>query len=215
MSQSTAVEKNPVRPEPVIKGAVIQTEIDNYEKRIALLEKQVRHLKPYKKMAVIDHLTHIFNRRYFDTRLEEEIARMTRRGFPFCVAILDLDHFKRINDTYGHGIGDLILRDFANFLTTNLRRVDVVCRIGGEEFAVIMPETDITAGLAIMERILEELINHPFSVKQYNHIHISFSCGIVSNSQSLMGTSEVLEVADQALYEAKRGGRRQVMARCC
>ena len=215
MGQGAAAEKKSLETDSNSRVSTIKSEIDYYEKRIAHLEKQVRILKPYKQMAVIDHLTHIYNRRYFDTRLEEEIARMSRRGFPFCVAILDLDHFKKINDTYGHRIGDLVLKKFALFLKQNLRRVDVVCRIGGEEFAVIMPETDITAGLVIMERILEELLIQPFSIQNHNRIPVSFSCGLVSNCQSFMDTSQILEIADQTLYSAKRAGRSQVMARCC
>jgi two-component system cell cycle response regulator len=189
--------------------------VEGYEKRIAQLEREVRRLRPYKQMAVIDHLTQIFNRRYFDSRLEEEVARMSRRGFPFCVALVDLDHFKRINDTHGHRVGDLVLREFAHFLTQNLRRIDVVCRIGGEEFAVIMPDTDITAGLVIMERILEKLLHHPFTIQNHPPIQISFSCGIVSNALSFKNHSAIVDEADQALYEAKRSGRSQIMARNC
>ena len=106
-----------------------------------------------------------------------------------------------------------MLQEFAGFLKKSVRRVDVVCRIGGEEFAVIMPETDITAGLAIMERILKRLLEHPLSIPNHNPISISFSCGIVSNSQSFTDVNKTLEIADQTLYEAKRSGRSMVMAR--
>ncbi len=189
--------------------------VEGYEARIAQLEREVRRLQPYQQMAVIDHLTQIFNRRYFDSRLEEEVARMSRRGFPFCVALVDLDHFKRINDTRGHRIGDLVLREFAHFLKQNLRRIDVVCRIGGEEFAIIMPDTDITAGLVIMQRVLEKLLHHPFTIPNHPPIQISFSCGIVSNALSFKDHLAIVDEADQALYEAKRSGRSQIMARNC
>ncbi len=210
MSQTAAVAKERGRRQE----AILPNGIEYYEEKIARLEREVRRLRPYQKMAVIDHLTSIYNRRYFDTRLEEEIARMSRKGFPFCVCILDLDHFKTINDNYGHGMGDLVLREFAHLLKKNLRRLDVVCRIGGEEFAVIMPETDITAGLLILERILEKVTSQPFVIQKQS-IRISFSGGIVSNTQSFMDHHQILEVADQALYEAKRSGRNQIMARCC
>ncbi len=215
MSQGVAIEKKIVSPDLARRGNPIPYDPGYYEEKIAKLEREVRALRPYKKMAVIDHLTHIFNRRYFDNRLEEEIARMSRQGFPFCVAMVDLDHFKKINDTHGHQIGDQVLRQFAQFLKKNLRRVDVVCRIGGEEFAVIMPDTDITAGLTIMERILQRLLRKPLPIPSQLPVAVSFSCGIVSNCQSFMQNGEILEVADQALYEAKRNGRKQVMARCC
>ena len=185
-----------------------------YEERIAALEAEVRALRPYKRMAVIDHLTGIFNRRYFDHRLGEETARMRRKGFPFCVALIDLDHFKRINDTHGHKTGDRVLVSFARFLQANLRRVDVICRIGGEEFGVIMPETHITAGLAIVERLLGRLLERPLPVEGGPAVAVSFSCGIVSNGHSLTDTDRLFEVADQALYAAKRSGRSRVMARC-
>ncbi len=215
MSQGVAIEKKIDSPGLPQGDSTLPYDPGYYEEKIKRLEREVRALRPYKKMAVIDHLTHIFNRRYFDNRLEEEIARMSRQGFPFCVAIVDLDHFKRINDTHGHQVGDQVLRMFAKFLKKNLRRVDVVCRIGGEEFAVIMPDTDITAGLAIMERILQQLLLQPLSIPSHSSVDVSFSCGIVSNCQSFMKNGEILEVADQALYEAKRNGRSQVMARCC
>ncbi|NOY53721.1 MAG: GGDEF domain-containing protein [Deltaproteobacteria bacterium] len=215
MSQGIAIEKKIVSPDLARKTNPIPYDPGYYEEKIAKLEREVRALRSYKKMAVIDHLTHIFNRRYFDNRLGEEIARMSRQGFPFCVAIVDLDHFKKINDSHGHQVGDQVLRKFAQFLKKNLRRVDVVCRIGGEEFAVIMPDTDITAGLTIMERILQRLIQKPLTIPSHSPVAVSFSCGIVSNCQSFMQNGEILEVADQALYEAKRNGRKQVMARCC
>ncbi len=212
MEQGTALKKPantaPERPAPA-------DAVQGYKKRIADLEREVRQLRSYKQMAVIDHLTQIFNRRYFDTRLEEEVARMSRQGFPFCVALLDLDHFKHINDTHGHCIGDVVLREFARFLRQNLRRVDVVCRIGGEEFAIIMPDTDITAGLVIMQRILQKLVGHPFTIHGHPPIQISFSCGIVSNALSFKDHHAIVDEADQALYEAKRNGRSQIMARNC
>ena len=215
MHSGAATAKSRQTSPGIAQDLAAQGEISHYEARIDQLEREVRTLRTYKKMAVIDHLTGIFNRRYFDTRLEEETARMSRRGLPFSVALVDIDHFKQVNDTHGHGVGDLVLREFAHYLKNNLCRVDVVCRIGGEEFAVIMPETDITAGLVIMERILEKLLEHPFNIQQLPEIGVSFSCGLVSNCQSFMDTGEILDVADQALYEAKRSGRRQVMARCC
>jgi two-component system cell cycle response regulator len=215
MNHGAAVGKNPGASRTNGRGTTALKEVKHYEARIDQLEREVRTLKTYKKMAVIDHLTNIFNRRYFDTRLEEETARMSRKGFPFSVALIDIDHFKKVNDTFGHQIGDLVLREFANYLKNNLRRVDVVCRIGGEEFAVIMPETDITAGLSIMERILEKLIQHPFTIQQISDIQLRFSCGIVSNSKSFLDTGQILDAADEALYEAKRNGRSQVMARSC
>jgi len=215
MDQGIAIEKEIVAPDLSHGGNPLPYNPGYYEDKIARLEKEVRALRPYKKMAVIDHLTHIFNRRYFDSRLDEEIARMSRKGFPFCVAIVDLDHFKKINDIHGHQVGDQVLRKFAQFLKKNLRRVDVVCRIGGEEFAVIMPDTDITAGLVIMERILQRLLKQPLTIPSHSPVEVSFSCGIVSNGHSFMKNGEILEVADQALYEAKRTGRSRVMARCC
>ncbi len=215
MSQGVAIEKEIVAPDLSHGANPLPYDLGYYKEKIARLEREVRALRPYKKMAVIDHLTHIFNRRYFDSRLEEEIARMSRKGFPFCVAIVDLDHFKKINDTHGHQVGDQVLRKFAQFLKKNLRRVDVVCRIGGEEFAVIMPDTDITAGLVIIERILQRLLQQSLPISSHSPVDVSFSCGIVSNCHSFMKNGEILEVADQALYEAKRNGRSQVMARCC
>ncbi|MDX1763298.1 MAG: GGDEF domain-containing protein [bacterium] len=215
MHSGAATEKSRPSSTEITPGSAAEKEVSHYEARIDQLEREVRTLKTYKKMAVIDHLTGIFNRRYFDTRLEEETARMSRRGLPFSVALVDLDHFKQINDTHGHGVGDMVLREFAHYLKNNLRRVDVVCRVGGEEFAVIMPETDITAGLVIMERILAKLLHHPFNIQQLPEIGVSFSCGLVSNCQSFMDTGEILDMADQALYEAKRSGRSRVMARCC
>ncbi|MEM1439299.1 MAG: diguanylate cyclase [Pseudomonadota bacterium] len=158
--------------------------------------------------SVTDGLTGVFNRRSFDEHLRGEFARNARYGQPLSLMLIDVDHFKAYNDTHGHQFGDDALRSIASLLQTNLRRTDRLCRYGGEEFVILMPDTNGEEARAIGERQREQIAAHTLSRGS-----LTISIGIATLSQASFGTeSEFLGAADEALYNAKRGGRNRVVS---
>ena len=166
---------------------------------------------------ITDPLMGIYNRRYLDRRLMEESLRATRYEQPFSIFLLDLDHFKRINDTYGHQMGDLVLKKLALVIMGSVREVDVVIRYGGEEILVILPNTTVANAVELAERlrqnIEETIMVEPDPGKKRPAIHITVSIG-VSGYRSADGWDNsrwVVERADKALYRAKSQGRNRVV----
>ena len=162
-------------------------------------------------LLVHDALTGLFNRSYLMEQLERERQRFARSQRRFCVAMIDLDHFKQINDTYGHPVGDEVLIEFAQLACAVMRDTDVIGRWGGEEFVIIMPETEPgPQGLVGLERLRERFSNH--RLPGYPDLRLSFSCG-VADFVSDEALEHTLQRADDALYKAKRQGRnRSVLA---
>lgn len=166
------------------------------------------------KMAEIsttDELTGLYNRRYFTEALEREIARAKRYGTSLVMCMMDLDYFKRVNDAYGHTAGDMVLAKIGKILKDCIRKSDLACRYGGEEFAVILPDTDVKKAKAVCERFRKIVAGHPFkhNLSQFN---ITISMGITSyNSFIDQSPIEILELADKALYQAKEAGRNQLV----
>jgi two-component system cell cycle response regulator len=163
------------------------------------------------KLAVVDGLTGLYVRRYFDLRLAEEEARVRRYGGRLGLLMLDLDHFKKLNDTYGHQAGDAVLRQLARIISGSMRQdLDVACRYGGEEFVVILPSTDTRGILAVAERIRKACRDREFeSPSGPLKVTLSGGAALMSHRDKL-GGQELLARADKALYEAKRNGRNQV-----
>ena len=161
------------------------------------------------EQATRDPLTGVFNRRYFAEALDKETARAIREGSPFSVFILDVDYFKKFNDNYGHKCGDLVLQTLAKFLVENTRRSDIVCRFGGEEFVVLMPDAQVDAAY---ERA--ELFRKNFSelVVDYEgqQLQCTFSAGIATFPQHAASGETLLSLADEALYASKANGRNRV-----
>ncbi|MBE0499748.1 MAG: cache domain-containing protein [Campylobacterales bacterium] len=159
-----------------------------------------------KHLAVTDTLTGIYNRYYFNTALEKEIYRAHRYERSFALLMFDLDHFKKINDTYGHAIGDMVLLTLSNLVVSCLRESDIFARIGGEEFIIILPETGEELSLEIAERIRKNIESYSFEpVKK-----VTISIGLVRH-KSEEGLEELLRRVDSALYEAKNSGRNRVI----
>jgi diguanylate cyclase (GGDEF)-like protein/PAS domain S-box-containing protein len=164
-------------------------------------------------LARRDSLTGLCNHRTFYDLLEGETVRARRFKRPVSVLMLDIDYFKRVNDTDGHQAGDMILRKLGDLLLRRARAVDHVCRYGGEEFALILPETDTQAGAEIAERLRDDIERERFIVNGGKPVAITVSIGVATYPQQAVTAEELIRAADVALYEAKHGGRNRVV-RC-
>lgn len=166
------------------------------------------------EMAVTDALTGLHNRRYLDSHLQTLFDRAVARRRPLSIMIVDLDRFKSINDTHGHDGGDDVLREFARRLRQNMRGIDLICRFGGEEFVIVMPDTEGQVAEKVAERIRAEIARTPFSVgKQGQPVRITISVGVSSVKRQDDNVAALLKRADLALYEAKKSGRNRVVAK--
>lgn len=160
-----------------------------------------------------DVLTGIHNRRSILELLEKECARTHRHGPPMCVVLLDMDHFKKINDSWGHPVGDRVLKAAATMLRDTIRQCDAVGRYGGEEFMLLLPDTTLAGAERLVERCRENLAGISITSDSGESFHISASFGLVCNEQCLELSPEVLiKAADDALYRAKAAGRNRVVA---
>ena len=164
------------------------------------------------KLAVTDSLTGLYNRRYAMPHLHALIERGAVDGNSLAVALLDIDNFKAVNDTYGHAVGDEVLVEFANRIRMNLRGMDMTARIGGEEFLGIMPETDLPGAAIVAERLRATIAAKPFKITHPDKdaLDITVSIGVALMSPTLMTPDALLQSADEALYKSKREGRNRV-----
>ncbi len=160
------------------------------------------------RLALTDELTKVANRRGFVGSVDSELSRCRRTGASMTLALLDLDHFKAINDTYGHVAGDAALQYVAQLIRISLRQYDILGRIGGEEFAVFLSNTDKDAALKIAERTREEIFQHPLQFEG-SHIPLSASVGLATHGCNAT-FNQLYTAADGALYKAKSGGRNRV-----
>jgi diguanylate cyclase (GGDEF)-like protein len=162
--------------------------------------------------ALRDDLTKTFNKKYFTDRLESEFAYAMRTKADLSLVVLDLDHFKTVNDTYGHPVGDQVLADLAQVVATLIRAEDIFARVGGEEFAVICRGTDAAQVQAVAERMRQAVAGHMFT-NESTPIPMTISAGVASIPEPRITDAQAfIAAADQALYEAKRTGRNRV---CC
>ncbi len=162
------------------------------------------------ELSVLDGLTNIYNRRYLEQRLSKEIAYARRHKKEVTMFLLDLDFFKRLNDTYGHQAGDFVLQKVSDTITSTLREYDVVARYGGEEFAVILPGTSRNAGASIGERLRVKIGSTEFVYKD-KRLPVTISVGVASFPVDAASPDELIAAADKALYKAKDQGRNQVV----
>jgi len=162
--------------------------------------------KEFEQMAFLDTLTNIYNRRYFENHLMIEMHKKLRSYQPKSIAMLDIDKFKNINDTFGHTIGDIVLKGIAEFLVKHLRESDVVARFGGEEFIIFFDNTSDKTAAAIMETLLDKVQQHCLAHVDDLPICVTFSAGVAAWRKGLSQT-EWIDHADQALYHAKQSGR--------
>jgi two-component system, cell cycle response regulator len=165
------------------------------------------------ELAVTDPLTGLHNRRFMTAQLGALVKRATQGGDPVAALMVDIDHFKRINDTFGHDIGDEVLREFAVRLATNVRAVDLACRFGGEEFVVVMPDTKLDDAHRIAERLRRHIAGSPFHLAGLDEpLTVTISVGVAATQGEGDAPDALLKRADEAVYEAKAGGRNQVVA---
>jgi two-component system, cell cycle response regulator len=162
------------------------------------------------KLSVVDSLTHVYNRRYFQHRLRDEFERGRRYDRDFCCLIIDVDKFKEVNDTLGHPIGDKVLKSIADILRTNIRAADILCRYGGDEFGLLLPETNFQGAYVTAERVRSKVEKTNLATAE-QPVFISLSCGISSLVEGgAVGIDELVTQADVALYKAKKAGRNQI-----
>jgi len=164
-----------------------------------------------REQSIHDPLTGLFNRRYMEETLEREVSRVTRQTHPLGIIMLDIDHFKSFNDTYGHAMGDAVLQGLGRFLQDHIRKEDIACRYGGEEFLLIMPDIALDIALERAERLCQNA--HEIRVKDRDQIHsgITLSLGVAAYPQHGQTIESVLRATDAALYRAKQAGRNRVM----
>lgn len=168
-------------------------------------------LAEVQQMATTDWLTGLYNRRHFFRLGEDEIERARRYVHPISVVMIDIDHFKDINDTYGHSVGDQVLCAIAKRMTTGLRKSDVAGRYGGEEFAMVLPETDVQAATSIVaERLRESVCGRPVDTAE-GPLQVTVSVGVAAVESSKENLLDALTRADSGMYAAKRGGRNKVI----
>ncbi|MGZ5199570.1 MAG: GGDEF domain-containing protein [Telluria sp.] len=181
-------------------------EVQAAEARIAALEAELAQMS---ELVREDHLTGSLNRRGLDHAFERERARAERRATPLCVALLDLDNFKRLNDTHGHAAGDAALRHLVQVMKQTLRAIDSVARYGGEEFVILMPDTPVADAVSAMVRVQRELTRH-FFLHENEKLLITFSAGVALH-QPGEDQAHLFERADKAMYQAKRSGKNRVV----
>jgi diguanylate cyclase (GGDEF)-like protein len=167
-------------------------------------------LQELERLSQIDALTGLANRRHFMALAEQELSRAARYGGPLSVFMMDIDHFKVVNDTYGHQTGDLVLQQLGSLCRETLREIDRVGRIGGEEFAVILPHTDGVRALEVAERLRQAVARCEVALEKGLPLHFTLSIGVTTLVGIGANIDTLLGQADSALYEAKRGGRNRV-----
>ena len=163
------------------------------------------------ELSITDPLTGLYNRRYMESHLGALLEQATTRNKPLTVLMLDIDYFKAINDTHGHDAGDDVLREFATRIKKSIRGIDLACRHGGEEFVIVMPETDLAVATMVAERLRRRIATEPFPIQEgTGSLEVTISVGI-----SALGPNDdaanILKRADRALYRAKRDGRNRVV----
>jgi len=170
--------------------------------------QNARHYAGVKQLAYLDGVTGVFNRRHFELRICDEIHRAERYGSTFSIIMIDIDHFKRVNDDFGHLLGDEVLRQVSNILAQQVRKSDIVCRYGGEEFAIIVPETTAVNAAKLAEKLRATVAAWFFPGVPRP---VTISAGVAAAHEHGLSRDQIVKAADEALYAAKQAGRNAVM----
>lgn len=197
----------PVDPNELVARVLTQIRRKRYNDRLRANVEQTIEL------AVTDGLTGLNNRRYLDNHLRLLFERAKARGRALSICMTDIDRFKSINDTYGHEAGDEVIKELANRIRSTVRGADLACRYGGEEFVVVMPDTNIEMAAAIAERLRGAIEGTPFRLGASGlEVHVTASLGIATTGSATEGPAQLIRSADTALYAAKNAGRNRVVA---
>jgi two-component system cell cycle response regulator len=188
-------------------AARVRTQIRRHRYAVELRES-VNHTLA---LAVTDELTGLYNRRYFDRHLAMMLGKAREQGRDMAVMVIDMDYFKAVNDTHGHDAGDSVLKEFSARLRRNIRGVDLACRFGGEEFVVLMPDTDYQQAQSVAERVRTAVAERLFDIDVEKALTITVSVGVALNEHETDTPEMLLKRADVALYRAKREGRNRVV----
>ncbi len=182
---------------------------------VALCIQNVVNTARLERYGLTDPLTGVANRRLLERRMKEEVDRCRRYAHDLACMMIDIDHFKQVNDRFGHAVGDRVLREVASVLSKDLRASDILSRFGGEEFVLLLPETDIARGIVIAERQRNDIAELEFDVGEPKPLTITASIGVTSLETGASDAAPerwLLENADRALYQAKHSGRNKVVA---
>ena len=181
------------------------------ERAEKLAQELLEANKKLRELAYRDGLTGLYNHRYFQEILEREIKRARRYKKPLSLLMIDIDHFKKINDTYGHLHGDEVLKRLAQIFSESIRACDYAARYGGEEFSIILPETLLNGALNVAERLRQRVKNTPIVLAD-QEIRVTISIGLAAyeNTQREITRSQLIALADKALYQSKMAGRDRV-----
>lgn len=175
----------------------------------AIAIENAQLFKEMEQLAITDCLTGLFNRRFFFAFTENEIERSRRYNKNLSIIMMDIDHFKEVNDRFGHQIGDQVLKEIADICLSILRKVDVMCRYGGEEFTILLPETEEADAAHAAERICTAISSARLKTEK-GDVSVTVSIGVVEMNKSYSSLEKLLAAADQALYTAKETGRNRV-----
>jgi diguanylate cyclase (GGDEF)-like protein len=202
-------------PERFVRG--VRTDfLEHFVAVVAICIENGINLERLKRQGLTDTLTSINNRRFFDQRLKEEVEAAGRSGKPLSCMLLDVDHFKKVNDTYGHQVGDLVLREVAALIRTQLRGSDVLSRYGGEEFGTLLANTGGEEAVEVAERIRRSIADHIFETDEFPPFNVTISIGVATMRCDANSKLEpraghnLIGQADKVLYDAKAGGRNRV-----
>lgn len=189
----------------------IQSIIENFDipdaNKMEVIKKINFMYTHTKQMSITDNLTKMFNRRHFENEFEREFRRSKRYKTDLSIAVIDIDLFKKINDTYGHSCGDYVLKEVAFLMKNNFRQTDILFRYGGEEFVVILTETPHETACVPLERLRKRVENNKFLFNN-QEIQVTISIGVTSKTD-FEKAQDMFDLADKALYEAKNNGRNQ------
>ena len=180
--------------------------------QIALALERYRFLAVVQRQASVDDLTGLYNHRFLVNSLGQQVALAERMSAPLAILMLDIDHFKALNDTYGHHAGDLALSTFAQTVVSNVRRADVTARYGGEEFVVLMPDTSGREAFLVAEKIRLAVAETDVPLPDRNPVRLTVSIGVAAYPEDAGSAAELFSLADAALYQAKRTGRDRTCA---